>query len=239
MSSNTARWRASMLSSCESCFSINARMPVPSAKLSALVNGGAGFVNTLIRRAPFSSASRPANSKTLAASLRLSVKARISPSSGLLVVRGTGSARLGAVHCDMNSVPFCQLFHRVGYVFNWHVRIDPVLVIQIDAVGSEALQGFLNHFPDVLRSAVKNKTALLIVEAKFGCDSDSVADRCERLSDKLFVRVGTVKFGCIEERDAFFMGCTNHPNALIFVGGGYVVAAGIHAAESHCRDFPR
>ena len=84
----------------------------------------------------------------------------------------------------------------------------------------------------VLRSAVKNKTALFIVEAKFGCDSDFVADRRERLSDKLFVCVGTVKFGCIEEGDAFFMGCTNHPNALILVGGGSVVAAGIHAAES-------
>src|SRR5258705_1064723 len=36
-----------------------------------------------------------------------------------------------------------------------------------------------------------------IVEAKFGCDSDSVADRRERLSDKLFVCIGTVKFGCI------------------------------------------
>src|SRR5258705_12921485 len=237
MSSNTARWRASMLSSCESCFSINSRMRVPRAKLSALVNGGAGFVNTLIRRAPFSSASRPANSKMFADSLRLSVKTRISPSSGLLVVRGTGSARLGAVHCDMNSVPFCQLFHRVGYVFNWHVRIDPVLVIQIDAVGSEALQGFLNHFPDVLRSAVKNKTALFIVEAKFGCNSDSVADRRERLSDKLFVYVRTVKFGCIEERDAFLMGCTNHPNALILVRGGSGVAAGLHAAESHFSDF--
>jgi len=76
-----------------------------------------------------------------------------------------------------------------------------VLEIQIDAVGSEALQGFLNHFPDVLRSAVKNKTALFIVEPKFGCNSDSVADRRERLSDKLFVYVRTVKFGCIEERD--------------------------------------
>jgi hypothetical protein len=97
-----------------------------------------------------------------------------------------------------------QLFHRAGYVFNWHVRIDPVLVIQIDAVGPEALQGSLNHFPNVLRPAVKKKAALFIVEAKFGCDSDSVADRRERLSDKLFVYVGTViKFGCIEERDAF------------------------------------
>ena len=40
-----------------------------------------------------------------------------------------------------------------------------MLVIQIDAVGSEALQGSLNHFPDVLRSAVKNKAAIFIVEA--------------------------------------------------------------------------
>ena len=67
-----------------------------------------------------------------------------------------------------------------------------MLVIQIDAVGYEALQGFLDHFPDVLRSAVKIKTAIFIVEAKFGCDSDSVADRRERLSNKLFACVGTV-----------------------------------------------
>jgi hypothetical protein len=40
-----------------------------------------------------------------------------------------------------------------------------VLVMQIDAVGSEALQGFLNHFLDVLRSAVKKKATLFIVEA--------------------------------------------------------------------------
>jgi len=97
---------------------------------------------------------------------------------------------------------FCdQVFRRAGYVFNRHVRFDPVLVIQIDAVGSETLQGFLNYFRNALRSAVK-KTALFIVEAKFGCDSDSVADRRERLSDKLFVCVGTVEFRCIEERDA-------------------------------------
>src|ERR1700722_16473728 len=112
-----------------------------------------------------------------------------------------------------------------------------MLVIQIDAVGSEALQRSLNHFPDVLRPAVKKKAASFIVEAKFGCDSNSVSDRRERFSDKLFVCVGAVEFGCIEERDAFFMGCTNHANALILVGCGSVVAAGIHAAESYFRDF--
>src|SRR5258708_18436294 len=40
----------------------------------------------------------------LAASLRWSMKTTISPSPGLLVARGSGPARSGAVHCDTNSV---------------------------------------------------------------------------------------------------------------------------------------
>src|SRR5260370_40167671 len=110
--------------------------------------------------------------------------------------------------------------------------MDRGVEMQIDAVSYEALQGFLNHFPDVLRSAVKNKTALFIVEPKFGCNSDSVADRRERLSDKLFVYVRTVTFGGIEERYAFLMGCTNHPNALILVRAGPSVSPVLHTASA-------
>ena len=35
------------------------------------------------------------------------------------------------------------------------------------------------------------------------------SQRLERFSDKVFVCEWTVDFGRIEERDAFFMGCTN------------------------------
>ena len=50
---------------------------------------------------------------------------------------------------------FDQILNCAGYIFDWHFRINPVLVIEIDVVGSEALQRFLNHFPDVLWLAIK------------------------------------------------------------------------------------
>ena len=64
-----------------------------------------------------------------------------------------------------------QIFNRSSYVFDWYLRIDPVLVVEIDVVGSKALQRVLHHFPDVLWLTIKN-AAILDVEAKFGCDSD-------------------------------------------------------------------
>ena len=35
---------------------------------------------------------------------------------------------------------FDQFFNSTGYIFDWHLGIDSVLVIEIDVVGSEALQ---------------------------------------------------------------------------------------------------
>jgi hypothetical protein len=34
---------------------------------------------------------------------------------------------------------FDQIFDRGSYVFDWYLRIDPVLVVEIDVVGSQAL----------------------------------------------------------------------------------------------------
>src|SRR5438876_391631 len=79
--------------------------------------------------------------------------------------------------------------------------------------------------------------AILVVEAKFGGDSDFVANRCERFSNKFFICIWAVDLGCIEECDAFFTGCTNDLNALVSVCGGSVVGANAHAPKSHFRDF--
>jgi hypothetical protein len=48
---------------------------------------------------------------------------------------------------------------------------------------------------------------------------------------------GPVHFGGIEERDAFFMGCTNDVYALDSVCRRPVVGADAHAPRAHFRDF--
>ena len=75
------------------------------------------------------------------------------------------------------------------------------------------------------------------VEAELGRDHDLVADGRERLADKLFVGVGAVDLGRIEERDALFVGGANDLDALVSVGGRAVVGADAHAPGAHFRDF--
>ena len=48
-----------------------------------------------------------------------------------------------------------QIFNRTSHVFDWHFRIDAVLVVKINTVGSQALQRFLSDFLDVLWLAIE------------------------------------------------------------------------------------
>jgi hypothetical protein len=43
-----------------------------------------------------------------------------------------------------------QIFYRTSHIFDWHFRIDAVLIVKINAVGSKALQRLLGYFLDVL-----------------------------------------------------------------------------------------
>jgi hypothetical protein len=125
-----------------------------------------------------------------------------------------------------------EILDRASHVFNWNVRVDPVLVIEVDAVGPEALERALDDFPDVLRSAVE--VTGFKIETELTGDDDLVADRRERFADKVFVRVGAVDFGRIKEGDAFLMGLADDRNALSSVRRGTVVGADAHAAQSEC-----
>jgi hypothetical protein len=82
----------------------------------------------------------------------------------------------------------------------------------------------------VLGLAIKNAT-ILVVETKFACDSDFVAERRERFADKLFVGLRTIDFGREKKRDAVFMGCPNDLNALASVRGRAVVSAYTHTPK--------
>ncbi len=90
------------------------------------------------------------------------------------------------------------------HILDRHVRVDTVLVEEIDDIGLEPLQGSFRHFPDVLGAAIE--TRLLVrfrvdVEAELGRDHDLVKHGCQCLADDLFVREGTIHLGGIEEGD--------------------------------------
>ena len=52
-----------------------------------------------------------------------------------------------------------QVLHGSGDVFDRHVRIDTVLIEQVDDIGPEALERGLGDFLDVLWTAVQSGTA--------------------------------------------------------------------------------
>ena len=96
-----------------------------------------------------------------------------------------------------------QVLHRAGDVFDRHVRVDAVLIEEIDPIGPEPLQRRLGDLADVRGPAVQaGLLAVLELEAELRRDDDLIANRRERFADELFVRERPVHFGGVEERDA-------------------------------------
>ena len=99
-----------------------------------------------------------------------------------------------------------QLLHRPGHVLDGHVRVDAVLIEQVDGVGPEPLERRLGDLLDVLRPAVQARRLGRLsgaeVEPELGGDDHLVAERGEGLADQLLVRERAVDLGGVEERDA-------------------------------------
>ena len=96
-----------------------------------------------------------------------------------------------------------QILHGAGDVLDRHVRVDAVLIEQIDPIGLESLQRRVGDLPNVLGPAVQpGLLAALELEAEFRRNHHLIANRAERFADDLFIRERAVGFGGIEERDA-------------------------------------
>ena len=82
-----------------------------------------------------------------------------------------------------------QFLDRAGNVFHRHIRVDTVLIEQVDAVGPEAFERAFHRRADALRRAV-HSAAARNVEAEFRGDNDTVADGLQSLADNFLVLVG-------------------------------------------------
>src|SRR5580704_16080046 len=95
-----------------------------------------------------------------------------------------------------------EALDRAGNVLDRHVRINTMLIEQVDGIDLQALQRGLGDLPYMLRPAVE---ALLLArvridgEPEFSSNDDFSAERGQRLADKFFISKGAVDFGGIEE----------------------------------------
>ena len=89
-----------------------------------------------------------------------------------------------------------QLLYRARHVFNRHVRIDPVLIEQVDDIDLEPLERAFDGLFDMLRPAVqagapfmpRGSKLRIEVEPEFGGDHHLSAERSEGFAHEFFVR---------------------------------------------------
>ncbi len=129
-----------------------------------------------------------------------------------------------------------QLLHRSRDVLHRHVRVDAVLVEQIDAVGAEPLQRGLGDFLDVFRPAVHLSQIpprfRINFESELGGDFHLTANWSQRFAHQLFVSKRTVDFRGIKECNPTFNGRPNQRDPFLLVHGRAEAKAHAHAAQS-------
>src|SRR5438128_12035211 len=105
---------------------------------------------------------------------------------------------------------FDQFFHRASHVFDWHVRINAVLIKQIDGIDLEALERCIRDLLDMLWAAVEAWRSLhpsgielrIKIKPEFCCNHNLSAKGSEGFAYKFFICEWAVHFGSVEERDA-------------------------------------
>jgi hypothetical protein len=122
-----------------------------------------------------------------------------------------------------------------GGVFNGGLRVDPVLVVQINVVCAEPLQRALNRGTDVRRAAVDDTWAAAGVrdEAELRRQHNVFAAVLDGPADQFLVAVRAVDFGSVDVSDAQVERAVDGADRFGVAARTDVVVAGHrHGAES-------
>src|SRR5579862_7870994 len=129
-----------------------------------------------------------------------------------------------------------QLFDRSRHLLDRHLRINPVLVKEVDVIDAQTLQASVSHRFYMLWPAIGAACALarlkIDVEAELRGNHYLIADGMKCLADQLLVRKGPIGFGGIEMGDAKVVSGSKHLDHLSLVCGGTVSRRHAHAAEA-------
>jgi hypothetical protein len=129
-----------------------------------------------------------------------------------------------------------ELGERADRLLDRDVRVDAVLVVEVDVVGAEPGERAFDRPPHVLRGTVEPPRAVRHGPyAELRRDRHLVAAAGNRTADQLLVRVRPVDLGGVEEGDPQLDRALNGRDRLRLVGlaveGGHA-----HAAEAESGD---
>lgn len=128
-----------------------------------------------------------------------------------------------------------ELGHRPDRLLDGGVRVDPVLVVEVDDVDPEAAEAGLARLPHVLRTAVYAEEGAVggPLVAELRGDHDFVAAVSQRPAQQLLVVADAVHVGGVEEVDAHVQGPMDH------LGGAGVLRRAVEVAHAHAAQADR
>ncbi|MNT30947.1 hypothetical protein D3C72_1667640 [compost metagenome] len=145
-----------------------------------------------------------------------------------------GAAQGLQPHFGQAPVQHLALGHQVldgaGNVFDRYLRIDPVLIEQIDPVGAQTLEHAFHRLFDVVWTADQPRAALaglrVDVPAEFAGDHDLVAERGDGFAEDALAFMRAIGLGGIKKSDAVVMGRTDDVDHLGAGGDCRLIGAG-------------
>ena len=100
-----------------------------------------------------------------------------------------------------------QLFDCAGHVLDGHVRINAMLVKQVNRLDFEPFERSLDHSFDAFRLAGHTTLlAAVAIESELRGNDYLLTERSECFADEFLVGERAIDFGGVEESDALFHG---------------------------------
>ena len=140
---------------------------------------------------------------------------------------------------EMPEVPHLAGPHDLGEgaprLLDRHRTVDPVLVVEVDVVDPQPLEGGVDGPADVVGAAVDADPAAVLAAlvAELGGQHDLVAPAGDRLAHQLLVGERPVHVGGVEEGHAEVQGAVDRGDRLRLVARA-VELGHAHAAEAEC-----
>ena len=151
--------------------------------------------------------------------------------------RGLGHAEV--THLALGN----QIPDRTRHVLDRNLRIDAVLIEQIDTVGTQPRERGIADFADMFGTAVEALDRFAGfrfssgAKPELGRDRHMLADRCQRRTDHFLTDERTVDLRRIEEGDAALIGAAQQGVAVLLRQLRTIGPAHTHAAKPQSRDF--